>query len=133
MDIMAAILGLLEHPQTQQQQCCDVLSLVSQVLQTPRFESLHSHVDNSSVSQGENLEELECSMAADAFPSVLSRLDDRSDDVRRKAIQTLGDFLPFVQPDSTGRERSSAEVEGEPDAENITDGNVAPATSANDR
>lgn len=131
MDIMAPIVSLLEHPQTQQQQHCEVLSLISQVLQAPRFKPVDPNVNNSS--QRESTEGLGHAMSAYAFPSVLARLDDKSNDVRQKAVQTLGDLLPFVQTGNTGRERPSNEVEGQPDVESITDGNVAPATIANGR
>lgn len=131
MDIMAPIVSLLGHPQTQQQQRCEVLSLVSQVLQAPRFKPLDPNVNN--LPQRESPEELGRVMAAYAFPSVLARLDDSSNDVRQKAVQTLGDLLPFVQTGNTSRERPSCEVEGQSDAQNITDGNGAPATIVNGR
>ncbi|CAM9154418.1 unnamed protein product, partial [Pylaiella littoralis] len=130
MGIMAPILVLLEHPETQQQQRCEVLSLISQVLQAPRFKFMNPCVKNPDILRREEPGKLECTMAADAFPTVLARLDDRSDDVARKAIQTLGDLLPFVQPEITGREPPHSEVQqGQPDTENITDGNVVPATT----
>lgn len=133
MDIMAPILSVLEHPQSQQLHCCEVLSLVTQVLQTPRFRSSHPYVKNPFMSRTERPEELECALAAEAFPLVLAKLDDRSYDVRLKAIQTLGDLLPFVQPDCTGRQRPNSEVDGHLHAENITNGTMAPATIPNCR
>lgn len=116
-DMMAAVVGLLDHPQTQRQECCLALTLVSQVLQVSSRLSSGEHAHSRQVipfSQRDKPEELECSaMAASAFPSILSRLDDSSDDVRRIAVEALGGFLPFVQPDGSHREGTRPAVQKE--------------------
>ncbi|CBN78894.1 conserved unknown protein [Ectocarpus siliculosus] len=121
-DMMAAVVGLLDHPQAQHQECCQAITLVSQLLKVSSCSSSDQHAHSRQVipfSQSDKLEELECSvMAASAFPSILSRLDDSSsDDVRRIAVEVLADFLPFVQPDgSCGEGTRPAAQKGESDA-----------------
>lgn len=111
-DILAAISGHLEHLQTQEQEYCEVLSLVSHVVRAfsdalgnrPRVTSLSRREESEEPS--ESLSKL----AALAFPLVLAKIEDESDSVRLKAMQTLGGFLPIIQPDSTGNERPCSEV-----------------------
>eukprot|EP00903_Cladosiphon_okamuranus_P014433 g13393.t1 len=49
-----------------------------------------------------------------AFPLVLSKIEDECDSVRLKAMQTLGGFLPVIQPDITSSERPYSEVGASP-------------------
>ena len=109
MDIMELTLGLLEDPQTQELECCKILGVVSLALQIPGLVSsrLQAHRPQS-VTPFSRREESEQSqegvhfkLAALAFPSVLAKLDDKSESVRLKAVETLGDFLPLVQPGGT--------------------------------
>lgn len=116
-DVMAAVLGLLDHPQTQHQECCQALTLVSQVLRASSCSSSDQHAHSRQVipfSKSDKPKELERSaMAVSAFPSIISRLDDSSDDVRRIAVETLATFLPFVQPDGSCREGTRPAVQKE--------------------
>ncbi|CAB1102695.1 unnamed protein product [Ectocarpus sp. CCAP 1310/34] len=116
-DMMAAVVGLLEHPQTKHQECCQALTLVSQVLKVSSCSSSDQHAHSRQVipfSQSDKPEELECSaMAASAFPSIISRLDGSNDDVRRIAVKALADFLPFVQPDGSCGEGTRPAVQKE--------------------
>ncbi|CAM9297184.1 unnamed protein product [Ectocarpus sp. 12 AP-2014] len=116
-DMMAAVVGLLDHPQTKHQECCQALTLVSQVLKVSGCSSSDQHAHSRQVipfSQSDKPEELKCSaMAASAFPSIISRLDGSSGDVRRIAVEALADFLPFVQPDGSYGEGTRPAVQKE--------------------
>ncbi|CAM9309283.1 unnamed protein product, partial [Hapterophycus canaliculatus] len=108
-DVMSAVLGLLDHKTTERQEYCKILSLVSQVLRMSTTRGSCARTHGRSVlpfSRREHPVDLRFSnMAASAFPRVLARADDDSDDVRQSALQTLQDLLPFVQPDSSCRQR----------------------------
>jgi len=107
-DIVGWALALLEHPQTREPECCKILGVISHVLRTRSFVSSpqHSHRPRSvkPFSRREKPEEPRkdffLELAALAFPLVLATLENKSENVRLKATETLGDFLPLLQPDS---------------------------------
>lgn len=117
MDIMSVVLGLLDHQLTRRQECCRMLSLVSQILRISKTTCLRVRAHGRSVlpfSRREQPVDLEFSnMAARAFPRVLARADDESNDVRQSVMQTLGDLIPFIQPDGPRRQRLCSGVEQE--------------------
>lgn len=117
MDVMSAILGLLDHQQTTPEENCKILSLVSQILHMSRKPGLRAHTHGSSVlpfSRREQPVDVQLSaMAASALPRLLARADDSSDDVRESAMDTLGDLIPFIEPDSTCEQRTCGAEEEE--------------------
>lgn len=102
--IMTACLRLLEIPQTQEEEICNVLVLVSQVLQQTGVLP-HTHTPIPSVTPFSRRKRREehwehfPRLVALAFSVVLAKVDDSSVKVRLAAIETLGDFIPHVQPD----------------------------------
>ncbi|CAM9489910.1 unnamed protein product, partial [Scytosiphon promiscuus] len=124
-DIMSAVLGLLDHQQTKHQECCNLLSLVSQVLRMSKTTDSQVHAHRRSVlpfSRREQPLQVQFSnMAASAFPRVLARADDPSDDVRQSAIKALEDVISFVQPDDPCRQRPCSDTEEEEDTTVSTD------------
>lgn len=103
-DMLAALSGRLEYPQQQEQECYEILSLVSCAVRV--FSDAHGNSSRvtplsrrqKSVEPSESFSKL----AALAFPLVLAKIEDESLRVRLKAMQTLEYFLPLIQPDSTG-------------------------------
>lgn len=110
--MLAALSGRLEDPQKHEQECCDILSLVSHVVHA------HSDAHGNSLrvtpfSRREKHEvpsESFSKLAALAFRLVLAKIEDKRDGVRLEAMQMLGVFLPLIQPDSTGSERPCSEA-----------------------
>lgn len=138
-DIMEAVLGHLGCPQISSEDSCKALSVVSWILCTfgfkrcrqqaysPRLEPFSRRKNGkSSMSASDGVD---CSaLAADAYPYVVAKLDDSSENVRLLALETLGEFLPFVQPDGDGNQRSRSEVAEEPAGEEVLDEIVTPTT-----
>lgn len=111
-DMLAALSDSLEHPQQQEQKCCELLSLVSYVV----LDLSGSHGNSPRVTpfsrreKSEEPSERSSKLAALAFPLVLSKIEDKSDSVRLKAMQTLGGFIPVIQPDIPGSELPYSEA-----------------------
>lgn len=110
-DVMATLLEFLANPRSTPKETCRCLETISQVLRT--FGSVRSGTATYNLALTpfsrrkvvaprtpvRNLDH--DTIVADNYPTVLTRLNDSNEDVRRHALQTLGDFLPFVDPDSS--------------------------------
>lgn len=108
--MLAAISGHLEHPQTQEQECCEILSLVSHVVRA--FSDVNGKSPRvTPFSRREKFEgpsESLSKLAALAFPLALANIEDERDSVRLQAVQTLEGFLSLIRPDSTGSEADTS-------------------------
>lgn len=136
-DIMGAVLAHLECPQMSSEDSCKALSVVSRILHTfgfqrcdkqaysPKLEPFSRRKDGKS-SMSPSDEVSGSAFAANACPSVFAKLDDSSENVRLLALETLGDFLPFLQPDMDENQRPMSNVADEPAGEGLLDKNVTP-------
>ena len=136
-DIMEAVLGHLGCPKISPQDSCKALSIISRILRTFGFkrcrQQAYSHrldpfsrrkYENSSISSSDGVD---CSaLAADAYPSVVAKLDDSSENVRLLALETLGEFLPFLHPDEDDHQQPRSQVAEEPAREDLFDKSVTP-------
>lgn len=101
-DVLAALLGRLEHAHIQE--CCGILSLVSHVVRA--FADTHGNSPRvtpfSGREKSQEPSESLSTIAALAFPLVLAKIEDESNSVRLSAMQTLAGILLLIQPDSIG-------------------------------
>lgn len=136
-DIMEAVLGHLGCPHISSEDCCKALSVVSRILRTFAFTRCRQHAYSptsrlkpfSRRKNGKSTtspsDEVDCSaLAADAYPSVVAKLDDSSENVRLLALETLGEFLPFVQPDGDDNQQPCSKVAEKPAGEELLEKNV---------
>ena len=140
-DIMEAVLGHLGCPKISSEDSCKALSVISRILRTFAFTRCHQQAysprlkpfarrknGKSSMSPSDGID---CStLAADACPSVVAKLDDSCESVRLLALETLGEFLPFVKPDGDDNQRPCSKEAEEPAGE---DKDVTPAAIDGDR
>lgn len=136
-DIMEVVLGHLGCPQISSEDSCKALSIVSWILRTFAFTRCHQQAYSprlepfSQRGNGESgmspSDAVHCSaLAADAYPSVVAKLDDSCESVRLLALETLGEFLPFVHPDGDDNQRPRFKLAEEPAGEKLLDKNVTP-------
>lgn len=118
-NVMATLVGLLSNPDVKQrpEDSCRVLEYMAQILRG----SVSKHGGELTPSgQLKRLIPFSCRNAtevvdpsrslsgspvvADAFSTVLARLGDTNDNVCRCAIETLGEFLHYVEEDVDGEQ-----------------------------
>lgn len=119
MDIKTKVIDLLGNPQTPSESAGILLTIVSQILRTsgflsPEFSSHGGRLlpfsrregsgSNTQPPQGYR------SFATKLYPLVLARLDDNTESVRIRAVETLGDFLHVIPPDGARNGRQSFEL-----------------------
>lgn len=136
-DIMGAVLAHLECPQISSEDSCKALSVVSRILQTfgfqrcgkqtykPKLEPFSRRKNGkSSMSPSDGVSG--SAFAADAYRSVLAKLDDSSENVCLLALETLGEFLPFLEPDLLENRQPRSNAANELAGEEVLDKNVNP-------
>lgn len=122
-DGIAAVVELLNFPEIPTEETCKAFGVMSQVFRTLGFTRSNRSTHNPKLIPFSRRKDADLStsstggfelsvMVADAYPSVVARLEHSSDIVREHALQTLGDFLPFMQPDSTSNEQRNLQIEG---------------------
>ena len=123
-EITAAFVDLIDHLRGRPDLTCKILRYIAQILRMSMLEQegqtpicgQSSRLIPFSARNAQDVDAPSCllhdsTVVTDAFKAVLARLDD-NDDVRHSALQTLGEFLPYVKPDVTrGRRRQKSNKE----------------------
>lgn len=114
--IVATVVDLVGRPQVCVDGTCKALAVVSRILHTQGCGGVESRACSRALTPFSRREVVVAgrppaeglngsAIVTEAYPCVLAKLDDKSEDVRLCALQTLGEFIPFIRSDGVGYQR----------------------------